>query len=96
MTCGKRSNFPQLPVVYAFMDCSHILENKPYKAKNTSYNRKDNPTETAAKASEFAGSATHYIPNQRMIPNYKSPAFAYIYHLQIMQRICRNCPILQT
>ena len=55
-------------------NCPRKYEKKPYKSKNNSYNKKDNNTETAAKASEFAGSATHYIPNQRIIPNYKSQA----------------------
>ena len=73
-------------------NCPPKYENKPYKAKSTLYNRKDNNTDTAARASEFAGSATHYIPNQRMIPNFKSPDFAYTHHLHIMQRICRNSP----
>jgi len=73
-------------------NCPPKYENKPYKSKNNSYTKKDNNSETAAKASEFAGSATHYIPNQRIIPNSKSRNFAYIYHQQIMQRICKDSP----
>ena len=133
-------------------NCPPKYDNKPYKTKNPQYNKKETSSETAARVSEFAGSATHkdqichaicrqcsnkghlstkcypeyrpksyktrnisswknnnrrnvntttshfddssakHKPNQRMIPNYKSPEFAYINHLHIMENICKNSP----
>ena len=40
-------------------NCPPKYENKPYKSKNDSLNRKEHRSETAANVTEFAGSATH-------------------------------------
>ena len=73
-------------------NCPPKYENKPYKGKTNFRNKKDHLTETVANVTEFAGSATHYVPNLRILPNYKSPSFAYYHHLKFMRRICKKNP----
>ena len=73
-------------------NCPPKYENNPYKSKNDVRNRKEHISETAANVTEFAGSATHYVPNLRILPTYKSPSFAYRHHLKIMRRICKQNP----
>ena len=73
-------------------NCPPKYENKPYKSKNDVRNRKEHISETAANVTEFAGSATHYVSNLRILPTYKSPSFAYHHHLKIVRRICKQSP----
>ena len=75
-------------------DCPPKHENKPYKNKNEPKYRREHAYELATNVNEFAGSATYYIPNQSILPNYKSPSFVYNYQLQIMKRICKQSPNL--
>ena len=72
------------------LNCPPKYENKIYKSKNEFTIKKEENNVTAAKATEFAGSTIHYTPYQNAIPHYQSPHFAFNYHLEILNSICRK------
>ena len=76
------------------LNCPPKYKNKPYITKNELKNREEHVSELAANRTEFSGSTTHNIPNQRIFFNYKSPPFAYNYHLEVMEKVCKHSPNL--